>query len=680
MKIYLLLMLVISLEIRLISSNSESYKDCTDLARDEETLLVFSTINGGFIAIDPITSETRWVIDDEPSIKVPTKNEFSYLPDARDGSLYSSINGGLKKLPYTIPELVASSPCKSKDGILYSGKKSDSWFLVDLKTGNRKKILGYGSNIDSESSTIEKETTSSRFVYLGRTKYTILMYDSSLKNNRAEPWNVTFFDYSAHSMAPEISEKYEFIHVTSSASGSIVTLDRITGTFLWRKDLSSPVVSVFLLGRDGLLSVPFTTVADEVLERLVETSKDGGRNDYKLFPTVYVGENKNGEVYALSSYADFNTPIIKMNTINLLDGPRKDCAYPNIQGEDRAELKQNNKEFIIYGHYELTQQQIDKSMELQLLPDNKKVDTQLSMITNLNSFDGNRIKPQIKVDGDVKAESKKNKTKDADEKLLVNKENYKDAKKKSFIKIIHEKMKSWMAYEENKVLKLGMIILFGLFIATFWYFNSTVRELRQQSQNGSKTGMQEDVYKNYLGSESKQVGDFVEIGKITFNPKEVLGKGCEGTFVFKGFFEKREVAVKRLLPECFTLADREVALLRESDTHENVVRYFCTESDRQFRYIAVELCYATVQDFIEGKRIDEIKHLIEVKDILYQATSGLSHLHALNIVHRDIKPQNVLLSFPDKNGKVRVMISDFGLCKKLNLGKSSFSRRSGVTG
>jgi serine/threonine-protein kinase/endoribonuclease IRE1 len=37
------------------------------------------------------------------------------------------IGGGLKeplkKLPFTIPELVAASPCKSSDGILYTGKK-----------------------------------------------------------------------------------------------------------------------------------------------------------------------------------------------------------------------------------------------------------------------------------------------------------------------------------------------------------------------------------------------------------------------------------------------------------------------------------------------------------------------------------------------------------------------------
>ena len=39
-------------------------KDCTDVARDDETLLVFSTLGGGLTAIDPITSEIRWSIED----------------------------------------------------------------------------------------------------------------------------------------------------------------------------------------------------------------------------------------------------------------------------------------------------------------------------------------------------------------------------------------------------------------------------------------------------------------------------------------------------------------------------------------------------------------------------------------------------------------------------------------
>ena len=33
------------------------------------------------------------------------------------------------------------------------------------------------------------------------------------------------------------------------------------------------------------------------------------------------------------------------------------------------------------------------------------------------------------------------------------------------------------------------------------------------------------------------------VGKISFDPRQVLGTACEGTFVFRGSFEQREVAV-----------------------------------------------------------------------------------------------------------------------------------------
>uniref|UniRef100_F7ATM0 Uncharacterized protein n=4 Tax=Ciona intestinalis TaxID=7719 RepID=F7ATM0_CIOIN len=59
---------------------------------------------------------------------------------------------------------------------------------------------------------------------------------------------------------------------------------------------------------------------------------------------------------------------------------------------------------------------------------------------------------------------------------------------------------------------------------------------------------------------------------------------------------------------------------------------------------------------------------------------GLDHLHQLKIVHRDVKPSNILISVPGKLGKQRVVISDFGLCKKLVPGRVSFSHRSGTAG
>ena len=56
-----------------------------------------------------------------------------------------------------------------------------------------------------------------------------------------------------------------------------------------------------------------------------------------------------------------------------------------------------------------------------------------------------------------------------------------------------------------------------------------------------------------------------------------------------------------------------------------------------------------------------------------QIASGLRHLHGLGLVHRDIRPRNILISSSSSSGGgYRMLISDFGLCKKLDMDQSSF--------
>ncbi|KZT22306.1 kinase-like protein [Neolentinus lepideus HHB14362 ss-1] len=158
---------------------------------------------------------------------------------------------------------------------------------------------------------------------------------------------------------------------------------------------------------------------------------------------------------------------------------------------------------------------------------------------------------------------------------------------------------------------------------------------------------------------------------------EVLGFGSHGTVVYRGSLQGRAVAVKRLLRDFVTLASREVSILQESDDHPNVIRYYYQEAHSNFLYIALELCPASLADVIEQPdQFRDISISFDPKRALREVTSGLRHLHSLKIVHRDIKPQNILVSAAKKTtGKYsahRMLISDFGLCKKLDVDQTSF--------
>ncbi|KAF8802390.1 hypothetical protein BYT27DRAFT_6766807 [Phlegmacium glaucopus] len=175
----------------------------------------------------------------------------------------------------------------------------------------------------------------------------------------------------------------------------------------------------------------------------------------------------------------------------------------------------------------------------------------------------------------------------------------------------------------------------------------------------------------------------------------ILGYGSHGTVVYQGSFQGRAVAVKRLLQDFVTLATREVSILQQSDDHPNVIRYYYQESHLNFFYIALELCPASLADIVENpyghgngigslggnRREEEWREIVkgfDAKRAMRQVASGLRHLHGLGLIHRDIKPQNILISSAssltggrDGSG-YRMLISDFGLCKKLDVDQTSF--------
>lgn len=183
------------------------------------------------------------------------------------------------------------------------------------------------------------------------------------------------------------------------------------------------------------------------------------------------------------------------------------------------------------------------------------------------------------------------------------------------------------------------------------------------------------------------------LGDLTIHTGNVLGCGSGGTFVFEGEWEGEPVAVKRMLQQHFELAMQEISLLKKKGDHPNVIKYFCKQEDQHFLYIALELCQASLHDlFKDGRNYDlpSEKHAILIEQIsrdprkvLKQLAEGLKHLHTSRIVHRDIKPQNMLVAYP-KEHKLhdvpQLVISDFGLCKTLPENVSTLVGTTGNAG
>lgn len=180
-----------------------------------------------------------------------------------------------------------------------------------------------------------------------------------------------------------------------------------------------------------------------------------------------------------------------------------------------------------------------------------------------------------------------------------------------------------------------------------------------------------------VSNEVFETDGVIQIGRLKVFTTDVLGHGSHGTLVYRGSFDGRDVAVKRMLVEFYDIASHEVGLLQESDDHNNVIRYYCREQAAGFFYIALELCPASLQDVVERPAGFPllVNGGLDMPDVLRQIVAGVRYLHSLKIVHRDLKPQNILVAAPRGrigSRAIRLLISDFGLCKKLDDNQSSF--------
>lgn len=161
-------------------------------------------------------------------------------------------------------------------------------------------------------------------------------------------------------------------------------------------------------------------------------------------------------------------------------------------------------------------------------------------------------------------------------------------------------------------------------------------------------------------------------GNSTYLYKETLGKGTYGTVV-KAVCNKSnsEIAIKKIKLDVESegipaTALREIAILKHYSNPYVVRLHHLSLEDKKImlclEYIDSDLRKLWDRQFCGDSNRHKKIDLKLIKSIMFQILKGVDFLHSKKILHRDLKPQNILI---DSN--LRVKIADFGLSRSYTI-------------
>ncbi|XP_075967054.1 cyclin-dependent kinase 2 isoform X2 [Anarhichas minor] len=148
----------------------------------------------------------------------------------------------------------------------------------------------------------------------------------------------------------------------------------------------------------------------------------------------------------------------------------------------------------------------------------------------------------------------------------------------------------------------------------------------------------------------------------TFQKVEKIGEGTYGVvYKAKNKVTGETVALKKIRLDTETegvpsTAIREISLLKEL-SHPNIVKLRDVIHTENKLYLVFEFLHQDLKKFMDSFTVAGIP-LPLVKSYLFQLLQGLAFCHSHRVLHRDLKPQNLLI-----NAQGEIKLADFGLAR-----------------
>ena len=233
----------------------------------------------------------------------------------------------------------------------------------------------------------------------------------------------------------------------------------------------------------------------------------------------------------------------------------------------------------------------------------------------------------------------------------------------------HDKTENFTSFSSNSLPILS---------ENYFNQNNDVHRLLKKNNSTNKTNPLEN--KQYLLPE--RIAKREDITKKYKISKNVLGDGATSLVFFAENNKREKFAIKRI-PKSKIIKKQEIAI-KEAEIclkleHKNIIKYYEIYEDINYIYIVMELGATDLFELIVNSPNGQIQEDLAI-DFLIQIFEVIDYLHNVqNIVHCDIKPENFIVKFDDKNKeKIILKLIDFGNIRKKPISKERLLNFSGT--